>query len=309
MNKTLSKAFMRRSKLKNTFNKHPTEANQKLYKTQRNFCVNLLKKEKRKYYNNLDLKIFDDNKTFWKKIKPLFSDKQTVLQKNIVTVEHGVVISKKKEVAEKLNNFFIQAVKNLNIERFVITNNDCAFPDNIEEIIAHYESHPSVQKTKQNVRVTNKFQFIDTTSEDIKNNILQLDPTKASIGNDIPAKFLKTSSEVVSCYLADIYNNCKNDIKYSLSLKIAGVIPKHKKDEKTLLKNYCPIRLIPIVSKLSERNMHNQAVTYIDKFLSPYLFGYRKGYITEQCLITMLEAWRKALDEKKYAGAVLTDLS
>ena len=182
---------------------------------------------------------------------------------------------------------------NLNIERFyiVIGNNDCAFPDNIEGLIAHHEPHPSVQKIKQNVQVINKFQFIDTTSEDIKN------------------EFLKKSSEVVSGYLADIYNNCKNDIKYPLSLKIADVIPIHKKDEKTLLINYRPVSLIPIVSKLFERNMHNQVVTYIDKFLSPYLFGYRKGYSTEQCLTIMLEAWRKTLDEKKCAGAVLTDLS
>ena len=196
-------------------------------------------------------------------------------------------------------------MENLNIERCVIRNNDCAFPDNIEEIIAH----PSVQKIKQNVRVTDKFQFIDTTSEDIKNEILQLDPTKASIGNDIPYTILKKSSEVVSGYLADIYNNCKYDTKYPLSLKIADVIPMHKKEERTLLKNYRPVSLIPIVSKLFERNMHNQVVTYIDRFSSPYLFGYRKGYNTEQCLTTMLEDWRTVLDEKKCAGAVLTDLS
>ena len=94
-----------------------------------------------------------------------------------------------------------------------------------------------------------------------------------------------------------------------MSLKIADVILIHKKDKKTLLKNYRPVTLIPIVSKLFERNMHNQVVTYIDTYISPYLFGYRKGYSTEQCLTTMLEDWRKALDEKKCAGAVLTDLS
>ena len=71
MNKTLSKAFMHRSKLKNTFNKNPTAENKILYKKQRNWCVALLEKEKKKYYNNLDLKILDDNKTFWQRIKPL----------------------------------------------------------------------------------------------------------------------------------------------------------------------------------------------------------------------------------------------
>ena len=66
MNKTLSKAFMDRSKLKNQYNKNPTELNKSKYKVQRYFCVTLLAKEKRKYYNNLDLQIFEDNKKFWK---------------------------------------------------------------------------------------------------------------------------------------------------------------------------------------------------------------------------------------------------
>ena len=47
MNKTLSKAFMCKSELKNSFNKQPTKENERLYKTQRNFCVSLLKKGKK----------------------------------------------------------------------------------------------------------------------------------------------------------------------------------------------------------------------------------------------------------------------
>ena len=59
MNRTLSKAFMHRSKLKNRYHKFPTEANKNSYKKYRNFCVNLLKKEKRTYYSNLDLKVIE----------------------------------------------------------------------------------------------------------------------------------------------------------------------------------------------------------------------------------------------------------
>ena len=55
--------------------------------------------------------------------------------------------------------------------------------------------------------------------------------------------------------------------------------------------------------------MYNQILTYIDKNISPYLFGFRKGHSTEQCLNVMIERWKKALDKKKYVGAVLTDLS
>ena len=99
MNKTLSQEFMHRSKLKNRYHKNPTEENRITYKKHRNFCVSLLQKEKKKYYNNLDMKIFDDNKNFWQKIKPMFSDKRN-LKRNITLVENGLVISEKKEVAE-----------------------------------------------------------------------------------------------------------------------------------------------------------------------------------------------------------------
>ena len=110
--KKLRKAIMARSRLKNKYNKNPNVENESLYKRQRNFCVSLLRKEKKKYYNNLDLKIFDDNKKFWRSIKPLFSDKQKALDRNIVIVENGNIFSDNKEVAEKLNNFFIEAVEN-----------------------------------------------------------------------------------------------------------------------------------------------------------------------------------------------------
>ena len=81
INKALSKAFMHRSKLKNQYNRTPNETNKSLHKKQRNFYVNLLRKTKRKYYNNLDLKILEDNKNFWKNVKLLFSNKQNVVLK------------------------------------------------------------------------------------------------------------------------------------------------------------------------------------------------------------------------------------
>ena len=309
MNKTLSKAFMHRSKLKNQYNKNPTELNKSKYKVQRNFCVTLLAKEKRKYYNNLDLKIFEDNKKFWKHIKPLFSNKQNVLQKNITIVENGKITSKDSQVAEKLNKFFIEAVANLEIEPFAQDVDIGINTQGIDDIISMYENHSSILKIKECVHVENKFTFTNSTSITFRDEINQLDPKKAGIDNDLPTKILIGSSDIVSSYLSNIYNNSKNDNMYPQKLKLADVTPIHKKNETTSMKNYRPVSLIPIVSKLFERDMYKQIISYIDKFLSSYLFGYRKGYNTEQCLTVMLEVWKKALDGKGKAGAILTDLS
>ena len=66
--------------------------------------MNLRRKEKKRFYNNLDLNVIEDNRKFWKSIKPLFSDKNKTSLCNIVIVEDGIIISDNKEVAEKLNN-------------------------------------------------------------------------------------------------------------------------------------------------------------------------------------------------------------
>ena len=55
--------------------------------------------------------------------------------------------------------------------------------------------------------------------------------------------------------------------------------------------------------------MFEQISAFMNRYLTSYLFGFRKGYSAEQCLIVMIEAWKNALDKKKYAGAILTDLS
>ena len=55
--------------------------------------------------------------------------------------------------------------------------------------------------------------------------------------------------------------------------------------------------------------MFDQISSYIEKFLSPYLCGFRKGYSTQYCLALMIDRWQRAMDSGKVAGALLTDLS
>ena len=66
---------------------------------------------------------------------------------------------------------------------------------------------------------------------------------------------------------------------------------------------------MPSVSKIFERIIQNQFSSYIDEFLSPYLCGYRKGFNTQYALLSLIEKWKKTLDDNGYTGAILMDLS
>ena len=86
--KDLSKAIMKRSKLRNNYFLKKTDANKILHKKQRNYCVSLLRKSKTNYYENLDEKEVSENKLLWKVIKPSLSDKSCV-KEQINLVEKG----------------------------------------------------------------------------------------------------------------------------------------------------------------------------------------------------------------------------
>ena len=62
INKILQKAIMNRSSLLNRYRKEKTEATRSAYNSQRNFCVKLLRKTKKEFYNNLNVKCITKNK-------------------------------------------------------------------------------------------------------------------------------------------------------------------------------------------------------------------------------------------------------
>ena len=82
-----------------------------------------------------------------------------------------------------------------------------------------------------------------------------------------------------------------------ISLKYAVVTPTHKMEDKTDKTNYRPISVLPNLSKI------------IDSMFSKFHCGFRKGFNTQHCLLTMIEKWCKILDEGDETGAVLTDIS
>ena len=221
-------------------------------------CKFTQKRKKKKYYNNLDSKIFYDIRKFWQRIKPLFSNKQIILQKNIIIVENDKIIPS-SDVAEKLNTFFIEAVENLEIESFTPNTDNNINSKSIDKITKIYEMHPSILEIKKNVNTENKFLFTNTTANGFKDAINKLDPRKAGIENDIPTNILITTSDIVCIHLSQIYNSTKNGNIHPL--KLVDVIPIHKKDAHTM-KNYRTVSLIPIVSKLYERYVQPDACIY-----------------------------------------------
>ena len=228
MNKPLSKAIMTRSRLKNKFLKKTTKENKINYNKQRNYCVNLLRKVKKNYYANLDINNITDNKKFWSTVKPFFSDKSN-RSKSITLIDGENIISNEKKVAETMNSFFSNAVKNLKIKGFKpddVVNEDL---DNISKIISKFKNHPSIIKIKQNIQINEIFSFSSSSLNEIENKIKDLNCKKPTTLNTIPTKILIDNRDISSKYIFKFYKESVHIGEFPNSMKMTEITPSHKK--------------------------------------------------------------------------------
>ena len=173
----------------------------------------------------------------------------------------------------------------------------------------HFEQHPSILKIKETFQTDNKFSLCTISLQEMEHEIMNLQLNKALPFNDIPVHIMKGCIDILGPYIMDTFNNSITSNTFPNSLKFAEVSPTYKKGDTTDIRNYRPISILPSLSKVFERILYKQICSYMEKFLSPFLCGFRKGYSTQDCLLVMLEKFKKGLDKREKAAAILTDLS
>ena len=248
MTKELRKEIMLRSKLENKFNKERNHINWCNYKRQRNHCLSILRKTKKEYFNSLNIKQVSDNKLFWKSVKPFFNDKGSNSSK-ITLVEENNIISDEEEIANIMNNYFINVTKTLNLKKQLGVGRSG---------VNEFENHISIkmihEKYPEILPESFKFQFL--SNNEVKKEIENLDTKKSSTYGSIPATILK---QCVNAYLPHLTNSINYSIQHSnfpQELKLSEVILVYKKLDPLQKENYRPASLLPHVSKIFKRIIH-----------------------------------------------------
>ena len=85
--------------------------------------MKLLRKTKKEFYNNLNVKYITENKLFWKTVKPSFTDK-TLKDERITLVENNKVVSDESELVDIFTKYFGNIVQNLGIDGLCNTSLD-----------------------------------------------------------------------------------------------------------------------------------------------------------------------------------------
>ena len=226
MNKQLRKAIMTRTRLLNKLRKFNCPENQLAYKRQRNYCVKLLKRSKKDFYNNLNVKKVTDNKHFWKTIKPNFTDK-ILKDEKIVLVEDDKVITAETDLAKIFKDHFENIVESLHIERLCRVDFD---REPVINAIKNFSQHRRILKIKENTNSSACFSFRAVSKENLLYQLNRLDPTKATQKYDIPTIIIKKNYDILLEFLFAYFNDIILTSRFPEQLKYADVKPAFKKD-------------------------------------------------------------------------------
>ena len=148
------------------------------------------------------------------------------------------------------------------------------------------------------------------TSFEIEEEISKLNSSKSTGPFSIPTRILKLLKNVLAKPLEILFNASFATGIVPDYLKLANIIPIHKKDSKFFLNNYRPISLLSIFNKLLEQVMYNliKFLNSNQEFLDKQ-FGFRANHSTDHAILSIVDRIQKAVDEHDFSCGIFLDLS
>ena len=123
---------------------------------------------------------------------------------------------------------------------------------------------------------------------------------------------IKLTRQAIVPAVCHILNLSIQENKFPTKWKLAKIVPLYKgKGSKLDPKNYRPVAILPILSKVLERAMFMQLVSYMDanNFFNPSHHAYRSFHSTTTAMIQMYTTWLDALEQGDMAGVCMIDMS
>ena len=100
----------------------------------------------------------------------------------------------------------------------------------------------------------------------VRKVIMNLDLSRASGPDCIPVVVLKNCEPELSYILAKLFNKCLKESCFPDCWKVSSVVPVFKNvGERSTAKNYCPVSLLSVVSKVSEKLVNSRIVDHLEK--------------------------------------------
>ena len=149
-------------------------------------------------------------------------------------------------------------------------------------------------------RTNMKLYNISVTPKMVKKVITTLDSSKAFGPDWIPVEVLKNCEPELSYILVELFYMCLKESCFLDCWKVSSVVPVFKNvGERSTAKNYRPVSLLSVVSKLFEKLVNNRIVGHLEKcgIFSDFQYGFRSSRSTGDLLTVVSDRNARSLTD------------
>ena len=153
------------------------------------------------------------------------------------------------------------------------------------------------------------FDIPEISANEIEKIIEQIPVSKATGPDCVGVKLIKAGAKAIAPSLSKLFNLCFSTATFPQIWKTAEVVPLFKNGDKTKADNYRPISILPVISKIIERHVHNTLMKDLQNRNLIYHLqsGFRRKYSTETALIRIVDQLLFSLDNDEVSGLLLVD--
>ena len=279
-------------KLKKTKSVPRRQILEKAYNDYRAFLHKVIKSARRKYERQLFENCRRDSKLIWDNInKILGRNNHKINIPDEINDENGSKLSNLRDIANGFNEYYVNVGPNL-----------------ARKIHSNDLDKPRLPSSKN----PNSLYFFPTGADEVANLITSLKP-KTSTGHDnISPKILKQLFTGIVTPFVHIINMSLATGIVPEAMKLAKVVPIFKNNGKNdIMKNYRPVSLLPVLSKVLERIVYNRLFGFLvkHKILNTAQYGFQINLSTEMAILELQDRINNALNEKQCCVGIFMDLS
>ena len=260
------------------------------FKIMRNNLTTVKRNSKIEHYKNYFALNSKKSAAIWKGIRSLVKIKQTSQRDILILDNKGSLITDPKLIAEHFNKYFVNVGPTIDNKIPLSKRN---FTDYL-----------------QNFTINHSFFLTPVIQKDVQEIISSLDLNKSLGPNSLPIYIMKICSDFFSHYLSKIINISFTTGVFPHLCKTAKVIPIFKKDDPLIVKNYRPISLLSVFSKIFEKAIYSRMYHYLESndLIFKRQFGFRAKHSTNHALSSMTEDIKSHLDSNRFVSGIFIDL-
>ena len=283
---SIRKRYIIFRKMKKATNLTAKENLHSKYKTYRNQIVALSRMSKKNYYAKFFQTNMGNIRKTWEGIKEIVNIKENATSIPNCIINNGKTITDPKEIANSFNSFF------------------SSIGNKIQQSV--YSQHKRFSDFLVNSSQNSMF-LSPTDPSEIATIISSFKVNKATGPSSIPNFILTKICNQISIPISMLINCSFETGTFPNNLKLAKIIPIHKKGSKLSVDNYRPISLLSNINKIFEKVMYKRLYNFLSlhNCFFELQFGFRNKHSTSHALISLTEKIREALDKMNLLAAFL----